>query len=285
MDGISRWRILLALPISWWISSASLAAATSASAPHVRVELAAERSGVRPGETLDLGLHFALEKGWHIYWNNPGDSGEPPRVEWHLPAGFWAGPIQWPAPERIEDHSLIDYGYRNEVLLVTPVHCPAALEVGSTVNLAATANWLVCKEVCLPGQANLALSLPAQKEEAKANSRWQEVFAQTQNRLPKSAPKGWKVAAVSRNDRFILSVRTGSPESKAIFFPFESNQIENAAPQEVQQLDRGLRLTLQKSDQLQAAPSHLRGVVVFSSGRAFVINAPVISHNSGRRSD
>ena len=58
--------------------------------PHGTVELLAERQGIQPGHEILLGLYFRLEKGWHIYWINPGDSGEPPRLEWHLPAGLRA---------------------------------------------------------------------------------------------------------------------------------------------------------------------------------------------------
>ena len=84
-----------------------------------------------------MGLHFELESGWHIYWINPGDSGEPPRVQWRLPAGFRAESIQWPAPQRIEDHSLVDYGYEGEALLMVPVESPADLEVHESVKIEA----------------------------------------------------------------------------------------------------------------------------------------------------
>src|SRR5579864_944263 len=80
----------------------------SPDASHARVELLAAQAAAQPGRPFQVGLHFQLEPGWHIYWINPGDSGEPPRVKWTLPAGYQAGPIQWPVPQRIEDHSLID---------------------------------------------------------------------------------------------------------------------------------------------------------------------------------
>ena len=98
--------------------------ATGAMGPHGTVDLIADQTTVRPGRPFWVGLHFQLEHGWHIYWINPGDSGEPPRVKWNLPPGFQAGPLQWPVPSRIEDHSLIDYGYQNEVLLPVEITPP-----------------------------------------------------------------------------------------------------------------------------------------------------------------
>src|ERR1700730_7868018 len=76
----------------------SLDVVASAAIPHGSVDLVAENQWIAPGRQAYYGLNFQIEKGWHIYWINPGDSGQPPRIVWHLPAGFSAGEIQWPAP-------------------------------------------------------------------------------------------------------------------------------------------------------------------------------------------
>src|SRR5262245_45587611 len=67
----------------------------------VRVELIGETTAIQPGGTVWVGLHQRIRPGWHTYWSNPGDSGEPTSIEWTLPAGFQAGAIEWPHPERI----------------------------------------------------------------------------------------------------------------------------------------------------------------------------------------
>jgi DsbC/DsbD-like thiol-disulfide interchange protein len=41
------------------------------------------------------------DDGWHIYWQNPGDSGEPPRIKWQLPSGVTATALEWPTPMRM----------------------------------------------------------------------------------------------------------------------------------------------------------------------------------------
>src|SRR5262245_23295676 len=78
---------------------------------HLVVQLVSEQESIAPGQAFSVAIHFALEPGWHLYWTNPGDSGEPPRVEWELPAGFTAEPPQWPAPRRITTERFVDYGY------------------------------------------------------------------------------------------------------------------------------------------------------------------------------
>ena len=247
---------------------------------HAKTELIAEKDSIQPGQNSWLGLHFELESGWHIYWINPGDSGEPPRVQWLLPTGFRAGSIQWPAPQRIEDHSLVDYGYEGEALLMVPVQAPGSLAGTEPVKFEATVKWLVCREICIPERADLALSLPVQRKGARKQSHWQELFTRTRARLPKQVPNDWRVTALSEKDRFVLNIETGSLEPQATFFPLEPNQIENASPQELGRLARGVRLKLRKSDQLLRPLSRLKGVVELGPGRVYLIDVPVLASNS-----
>ncbi len=116
-----------------------------------------------PGSDLQLGVHFVLEHGWHIYWINPGDSGQPPAFNWQLPKGFSAGEIQWPRPERMQlVKELADYGYRDDVLFIVPIHVPHSMinSGQSAMTFVVEARWLICREVCLPEHARLQLGLP-----------------------------------------------------------------------------------------------------------------------------
>jgi DsbC/DsbD-like thiol-disulfide interchange protein len=64
--------------------------------PKVETSLIPERAGVAPGGKVTVALKEQIRKNWHTYWLNPGDSGAPTTVNWHLPAGWTAGPLQWP---------------------------------------------------------------------------------------------------------------------------------------------------------------------------------------------
>src|SRR5262245_65052645 len=150
-------------PARWLIGLlcfvATILASAQTAAQHARVELLARQESVKPGVDLMLGLHFTLEQGWHIYWVNPGDSGQPPVLKWRLPPGFYAGEIQWPHPERMQPApQLADYGYHDDVLLPVEIHIPASARSGEPVQIAAEAKWLVCREVCLPERAQLQLA-------------------------------------------------------------------------------------------------------------------------------
>src|SRR5687768_9291109 len=101
--------------------AAVVAVLTAAEAPHVQISLIAEREHAQPGTTLSLGVHFAMEPGWHIYWHDPGESGAPPRITWGLPDGFVTGPLHWPAPKRLVTGPITNNVYDGDVLLVAPV--------------------------------------------------------------------------------------------------------------------------------------------------------------------
>ena len=254
------------------------AAAQLPAAPVIHVSLVSEQESIVPGQEFWVGVQFHLEKGWHIYWINPGDSGEPPRVQWRLPDGFRAGELQWPHPERLVTKYSTDYGYAGQVLLLAPVRSPARLAPGARVDLGGTVKWVVCREVCIPGKTEVALSLPVKRSAALQPGK---LFEEARQRIPAPAPAGWRVRARAEKDAFLLWLETGQPVNRVEFFPWRSGQIENAAPQTATPLPRGVRLRLKKSEQLLKPIGNLKGVIVLPSGKAYVIDAPVSGAGTG----
>jgi len=248
--------------------------AQQSSPQHARVELLSRQASVKPGSDLQLGVHFILEPGWHIYWINPGDSGQPPSFKWHLPPGFSAGEIRWPRPDRLQpSKELVDYGYHDEVLLPLTIHAPSAIGDRSA-EFAAEAKWLICREVCIPEHANLHLTLPV----STTTDLYQQdtlLFAKTDKLIPQPLPRAWNASVTSGKDNFILTVRAGKPITHAEFFPLDPGQVDNPAQQKLQPTPSGARITLKKSDLLIKPISLLRGVLVIPGRPAYRIEAPV----------
>jgi thiol:disulfide interchange protein DsbD len=244
------------------------------SAPPARVQLIWE-SPVRPGHKLWVGVLFDLEPGWHIYWQNPGDSGEPPKIQWKLPAGYHGGEILWPRPVLLGTPTVRDYGYEGRVLLMTPLMTPRDLDPTVPAELAATVKYVVCREICIPGKADLTLSVPLYGQAAAQPSPWRELFQATRVQIPTSPPKDWKVSAVPTDKNFVLSVEAPDEPNTVMFFPLEPGVIENAAPQDFAMTKNGFSLTLKKSEQLFKPVSRLRGVIVLDKNRAYEIAVPV----------
>src|SRR2546423_868878 len=136
---------------AWWsaaILGIALAAAlpASAAAPAngvhpVTARLVPEAASMAPGTTLWVDLHLDIAPGWHTYWRNPGDAGLPTEIAWTLPAGFTAGDIVWPVPERFVVDGLGNYGYRNSVDLLVRITVSHNVESGGTATLAAAGCW------------------------------------------------------------------------------------------------------------------------------------------------
>jgi len=273
----ARSQALLAVALT--IACALGAGAQSFTVSHAKIALLAENGTLKPGQTASIGLFFDLEQGWHIYWVNPGDSGEPPRIQWSLPKGFRAGDIRWPVPVRLVTGSVIDYGYQGRVLLSVPLAVPADYNPGATAKLAADVKYLICREVCIPAKAHAELLLPPAKGATPDAAATRQIFEDARSRWPKPLQAGAKAQTRDDGKNFVLSVETGSPETKASFFPLEEDQLDNDVPQSVASSKTGIQITLKKSDQLQKPISVLKGVVVFSPDRAYQVAAPVAARH------
>ena len=271
---VSVYRFVSALIL---LSAASLRA-SAATVPHGTVELVAEDESIAPGRTLHVGLHFQLEKGWHTYWVNPGDSGEPLRAAWHLPAGMTTGEMQWPAPKRFGSPTIADFGYDGETTLLVPIHATASLKPQETTQIAADLGVLICREICIPGKAHVSLSLPIKPEPPQPDARTRELFAAARGSMPRKTPPEWKLSVLDEADSFVLAGGLGGENHHAIFFaffPLVESQIDNAAPQKLERSANGFRLTLRKSDQLLKPVKRLKGVLELSARESYVIDEPV----------
>ena len=253
--------------------SNALAAATSI--PHGTLELVAESPWIPVGHDFHLALHFQLEKGWHIYWVNPGDSGEPPRVIWHLPAGLAAGATEWPTPHRLGHDTVVDFGYEDSVTLLVPIHADASLSAHAPAQLAAEVKLLICREMCIPGKAQLSLTLPVKSQPPAPDAPVDALFVAARQSLPRPAPANWRFSARDVNGAFVLAGNLGHQVTEATFFPLVDSQIDNAAPQQLLPSAHGFQMTLRKSSRLLKPIDRLKGLLVLSGNRAYVIEVPL----------
>jgi len=258
------------------------ARASGSPIPHGTLELVAENRWVTPGQGFSLGLHFQLERGWHIYWVNPGDSGEPPRVAWQLPPGLSPGAIKWPTPRRLGTSSIVDFGYEDTVTLIVPVHAETSLAAQPLAHLGAEIKVLVCREICIPGKTQLSLTLPIRSQLPAADVRTRELFAAARKDLPRPAPQDWKFSVDDAKDSFVLAANVGPQITRAIFFPLAEAQIDNSAPQILEPQPSGFRLTLRKSDRLLKPIDRLQGVLALSGNHAYLIDVPVSKRDAQR---
>ncbi len=248
---------------------------------HVEAELVAARTALVPGEPLTVALRLSMEKGWHTYWRNPGDSGLPTTLAWTLPAGIEAGPIEWPAPHELPVGPLVNYGYEGEVLHLVELKPQRALATGDTAVLAARAEWLVCKEVCIPEGADLTLALPV-RSAAPADPRWGAPIAAALAALPRPLA-GWQSSAEGRGNTIALKLvpPAGAADPGVIrFFPFAPDRIEPSGPQRVTRDGDAYVMILPVASTLTGTPDRIAGVLTaaggFGTARAATIDVALV---------
>ena len=139
-----------------WLSLGLAIAPARAAPNHMRASLLAE-GPVAPGETVTLALLMQPEAGWHGYWSNPGDAGYGLTLDWTLPAGTTAGPMQFPVPQTLLIQGLMNHIYEHDYAVLVPLKIPATARPGTLLPVKVKAQWLVCTDViCVPERADLS---------------------------------------------------------------------------------------------------------------------------------
>jgi DsbC/DsbD-like thiol-disulfide interchange protein len=193
------------------------------------VELIADVSAIKPGEPFTVGIRFTLEPHWHVYWINPGDSGQPPEVKWKLPEGFTVSSLQFPVPKGFEQPGgFAGYGYEDEVLLTATITPPKDLRPGSTIKLGGEVSWLACDpNICIPGDATLSIELPVTQSSKPANEL---LFDSWRERMPQAPQEvGAKVSVAGDMQRGEIHVRidwSGPAPAHAEWFPPPTGDVE-----------------------------------------------------------
>jgi thiol:disulfide interchange protein/DsbC/DsbD-like thiol-disulfide interchange protein len=235
----------------------------AAGPPRVSVALISEGASLEPGSPLWVGLRQRIAPGWHTYWLNPGDSGEAPTIEWALPIGFAAEPIVWPQPERLPVGPAMTYGYTKEVVLLTRITVPADARPGSRVTLRGRASWLVCEKICIPEEAELALTLPVAAGRP-APAATAPAIERARRAVP--APSPWPATLHATAETVTVSVAAPRLAADRIsdvwFFPARWGVIDHAAPQAVA-IDRdGITLRIARGALPDGPATDLDGVLV-----------------------
>ncbi len=260
MRALRFWLIALA-----GVSSAAFAlSGNTAATDNVKARLVSEVTAVAPGQVFWVALELDIRDGWHTYWRNPGDSGEPTKLTWQLPQGFSAGDVVWTTPHRFEIAPLVNYGYAKHAVHLVQITAPKDLKVGAPVSLAAKASWLVCSDVCIPEDANLQLTMPTGAQAGGIDPAFKELFTTARSELPSTQPA--PTSARIQGDKLIITLgrewgATLSQITSLAFFPYDEGGIEYATPQTLTRAMDTVDLSMKVGYQPPKAGA-IRGVLV-----------------------
>lgn len=116
---------------------------------YTQIRIISEKETISSGETITIGIEENIYPDWHVYWKNPGDSGEATSVKWELENGFTISDIAWPIPQKLPYGPLMNFGYENKVVLLQELTAPDTLPEGP-ITLKVYVDLLVCSEICIP---------------------------------------------------------------------------------------------------------------------------------------
>ena len=266
-----------ALAVALLAPGFAVAAETAAvSTPRVAATLLSSRDAVAPGERFQVALVQKIAPGWHTYWANPGDSGEPTRIAWTLSSGATAGAIQWPAPKAIPVEPLVNFGYEGTLLLPVEITVPADAKPGERLTLQAAATWLVCEKICIPEEGAFTLDLPVAAA-AIVDEGAQARIDATRAALPTPAAFKGRLAPDGEGLALTLPGFSAAPADLR-FFPLSDTLIDHAAQQGATSSSDGTLLRLTRSSAFKVVDGETAGVVTFTEGgapRALTLTAAV----------
>lgn len=245
---------------------------------NVQARLISGHIQVSPGQSFYLALRLAHKKHWHTYWHNPGDSGQPPEIEWQNTSGLTPGNIIWPTPEVIPTPPLMTYGYQGEVYMPVKITLPQDFNQNQVI-FSGTARWLECKDICLPASKDVSVSLDV-GDAPRTNAPQHKAIKNTLlERVPRPA-SDWQMSAIYTPEVLALTFKPNRPEqyrnSDFRFLPHETGIINNSAPQQVSfnQESGGYTLRIQRDDFTQRMPDTLKGIVIYEKHKAIAFSAP-----------
>jgi len=261
-------------------TAARAAESAPARSPRATVALVSDTDRVAPGTPFHLGLLLRLAPGWHTYWRNPGDAGAAPDLHLILPAGVTAGPLAWPAPQVVREGPLATYAYTGTLLLALTVTPPATVSGtaplgAASLPIVAQADWLVCKDICVPEHGTFRLTLPFGPPAPSAEA---PLFAAAAGAVPRPSP--W-AAVVAPDGRLWLHGPGLDPAAvrRARFIPDRAGAIRDDAPQPLGRTPLGIVLRLAPGSAFApAAP--LPGVIEIAD-RSGVTTALAITARPG----
>ena len=202
-------------------------------------EIIPEKVSIFNENEIYLIVKFDLEKNWHTYWKNPGDSGEPASFEWDLPEGFEISEAIWPTPELIPYPPLTTFGYTDQLELLFKLSLPEGVKENSVIEV--SSKWLVCADVCIPQEGSVSFDL------FKANQTYPSQIEQLLSKIKQKIPldNGKTITSKIEEDRLVLNLEElGLDITEAYFFPFRKDVIDYSVNQKLKKNDEEVSLSL-----------------------------------------
>lgn len=244
---------------------------------YVEAVLISESEYIQAGTPFRVGLLLKHDPGWHTYWKSSA-TGYATSIQWELPEGFTAGEIEWPVPEVYQFQDWTEYVYSGETLLLTTITPPDTIEE-ETIQLAFAADWLMCKEACVPGGIQSSITIPVTRTAPATSVLTGPLFEAHEKTFPSTA-EGVTIQAWLESGSIQLKIEGADLPQSAFFFN-DQGLVEPASGSGNLQPDgNAIHLSLKLNEE-SLPPEVLTGVLnptgAASGSKSILINTPLLS--------
>ncbi len=261
----------------------------------VRFELLSDVASVAPGSAFKIAVKAQIASGYHIYWTNPGETGQPTTVDWTAPAGFAVSETLYPVPHRYvqkftETFSMVSHTYEGEVYLIAEVTAPDDLPQGGPLAFSASVNWMACDENgCTPPNTTevAPLSLPVADAVAPSGDA-----AALEAAFAAGAGGIASAEATIADDEGLLVLQVKVPEDDAgqyngeVYFLPDLPGLAAAGPEPIAALEDGvLSLILDYHKEASGIPDTVSGFIVGEGVTPLRIDAMSLAAAAGGEID
>lgn len=235
--------ILLSFALYFSALSAHAAETEPVDAGEAIGQIVTSHDSVAPGQTLAMGVFLDINPGWHVYWVNPGDSGEPFDIRPDENPNLTYGEIEWPLPKPVPTMSIVNYGFEDRPLFPLSLTVSEDVSVGDKLTLSGIVYYLICADICIPESFEYSLDLPVEAEPS-LDSRWNANIERERRKMPTT--EDWASDAALVNDQLVVNVLLpeGISADNAYLFPTVPGFINHSAEQVVTQSGDVLTFTL-----------------------------------------
>ncbi len=225
MTGFARLVVL----IFAWITFVTVAAAQTPGAPHnVTAALQAETTNATPGGSVTLAFVMKPKPGWHDYWLNPADAGGPLTVEWQLPAGVTALPLQFPVPTPLLTAGFMNHVYDRDHAILADLKIDPGIATGTVLPIKAKASWFACSDsLCLRQDAELSVQLTAGNVRTQQSAQ----FDHWRSELPVALDRAGRFAVTGKTLRIAVPLPAQAEIGPVHYFAATQDVLDYAAPQ------------------------------------------------------
>lgn len=225
---------------------------------HATAKLIVSSNNFQKGGIIHAAIEWQIEKNWHGYWINPGDTGMPPSIKWNLPEGWSASAFSFPTPRRITAADMTSYALEDTVIL--PFTIQVSKNANADAELAGTFSWLACDEKsCTAGKSSLSKKLSLGESSASDDAK---KISDAEKSIP-VVSKEYSLQVSENKQQILLSITAPKNVNLegAEIFPITEQALSAAEKIVLHQTQQTYSVSVKKSEYLEEPLKGLKIII------------------------